>query len=65
MQLAEIKNEFECISPLEVDQVHWDRAGKARILRVNNVIIIIAEIHIATTLDSEFIEVVLGPAQDL
>jgi hypothetical protein len=65
MQFAEIKNEFECISSLEVDQVHWDRAGNARLLRVNNVIIVIAKIHVAAMLDSEFIEVVLGPAQDL
>jgi len=65
MQFAEIKNEFEWISSLEVDQVHWDRAGKARLLRVNNVIVIIAKIHVVAMLDVELIEVVLGPAKNL
>jgi hypothetical protein len=65
MQFAEIKDEFEWISSVEIDQVHRNRAGYARLLRVNNVIVVIAKIHVAAILDLEFIEVVLGPAQDL
>ena len=65
MQFAEIKDEFEGISSLEVDEMHWDRTGNTRLIRVNDVIVIIAKIHVAAILDLEFIEVVLGPAQDL
>src|SRR5215469_15760796 len=65
MQFAEIKNEFEWISSLEVDQVHRDRAGNARLLRVNNVILVSAKIHVVGVLDVEFIEVVLGPVKNL
>ena len=65
MQFAEIKNEFEWISSLEVDQVHWDRAGNARLLRINNIIAIIAKINVLAMLYVEFIEVVLGPAKNL
>ncbi len=45
--------------------MYWDRAGNARLLRVNNVVVIIAKIHVAAILDLEFIQVILGPAQDL
>ena len=65
MQFAEVKHEFKVISSVEIDQVHRNRAGYARLLRVNYVIIIIAKIHVAAVLDLEFVEVVLGPAQDL
>lgn len=65
LQFAEIKTEFEWISSLELDPVRWDRAGNTRLLRVNNVIVIIAEIHVVAMADVEFIEVVLGPAKNL
>jgi len=65
MQFAEVKREFKWISSVVIDQVHWNRAGYARLFRVDNVIVIIAKIHLAAMLDLEFIEVVLGPAKDL
>jgi len=65
MQVAEVRDEFEWISPVEIDQSHWNRAGYAALFRVDNVIVIIAKIHVAAMLDLEFIEVVLGPAKDL
>jgi hypothetical protein len=65
MQFAEVKDEFEGIPSGEIDQVHWNRARNTRFLRVDNVIVIIAKIHVAAILDLEFIEVVLGPAKDL
>jgi hypothetical protein len=65
MQFAEVKDEFEGVPSREIDQVHRNRARNTRFLRVDNVIVIIAKIHVAAILDLEFIEVVLGPAQDL
>ena len=65
MQFAKVKGEFKWISSVEIDQVHWNRAGYAPLFRVDNVIVIIAKIHVAAMLDLEFIEVVLGPAKDL
>jgi hypothetical protein len=64
MQFTEIKDELEWISSLEADQMHRDRTGNARLLRVNNVIVIIAKINVAAILNLEFVQVVLGPAQD-
>lgn len=55
MQFAEVEDEFERIPSLEFDQAHWDRTGNARLLRFNNVIVIIAKIHVAAILDLEFI----------
>jgi hypothetical protein len=65
MEFAEVKDEFKWIPSREIDLVHWNRAGYARLFLVNNVIVIIAKIHVAAMLDLEFIEVVLGPAKDL
>ncbi len=45
--------------------MHWNRTGYARLFRVDNVIAIIAKIHVAAILGLEFIEVILGPAKDL
>ena len=45
--------------------MHWNRAGYARLFRVDSVIAIIAKIQVAAILGLEFIEVILGPAKDL
>ena len=65
MQFAEVEDKFKRVPFGEIDQVNWDSAGNARLLCVHNIIVIIAKIHVAAMLDSELIEVVLGPTKDL
>ena|SRR5215469_2361800 len=65
MQFAKVEGEFKWVSSVEIDQAHWNCAGYARLFCVDNVIVIIAKIHVAAMLDLEFIEVVLGPAKEL
>ncbi len=47
IQFAKVEDEFKRIASGEIEQVQWDRAGYARLFRVDNVIVIlIAEIHV-------------------